>query len=42
MSDIRISEEHHGPPSERRYAYDPTYMLRGLKELHIEFDRADA
>ena len=27
--------------SARRYDYDPTYMLRGLKELHVEFDRAD-
>ena len=31
MSDIRISEEHHGPPAARRYEYDPTYMLRGLR-----------
>jgi cytochrome P450 len=37
MADIRISEQHHGPPAERRYEYDPTYMLRGLRELHIEF-----
>jgi cytochrome P450 len=42
MSDIRIDEAHHGPPSARAYDYDPTYMLRGLKELHLEFDRADA
>jgi cytochrome P450 len=40
MSDIRISEQHHGPIDARRYEYDPTYMLRGLRELHIEFDRA--
>ena len=39
-SDIRISEAHHGPIDARRYDYDPTYMLRGLRELHIEFDRA--
>src|SRR6478672_11323467 len=39
MSDIRVSEAHHGPPEERRYEYDPTYMLRGLKELHLEFTR---
>ena len=32
-----ISEEHHGPPSARRYEYDPTYMLRGLRELHLQF-----
>lgn len=40
LSDIRISEKHHGPPNVRRYQYDPTYMLRGLKELHIEFTKA--
>lgn len=40
MSDIRISEEHHGPIESRRYEYDPTYMLRGLRELHLEFDPA--
>lgn len=40
MSDIRVSEAHHGPSTARRYEYDPTYMLRGLKELHLEFDRA--
>jgi cytochrome P450 len=37
MADIRISEEHHGPADARRYAYDPTYLVRGLKDLHIEF-----
>jgi cytochrome P450 len=41
MSDIRISEKHHGPIGERRYEYDPTYMLRGLKELHLEFTPAE-
>jgi cytochrome P450 len=40
MADIRVSERHHGPPTERRYEYDPTYMLRGLKELHLEFTKA--
>jgi cytochrome P450 len=40
MDDIRVSQAHHGPPEARRYEYDPTYMLRGLRELHIEFDRA--
>ena len=37
MSDIRVSDAHHGPVDARRYEYDPTYMLRGLKELHLEF-----
>jgi cytochrome P450 len=38
MRDIRISEAHHGPAGERRYDYEPTFLLRGLSELHIEFD----
>ena len=37
MRDIRLSEEHHGPPGDRRFAYEPTWVLRGLKQLHIEF-----
>lgn len=35
--DIRISEEAHGPTGDRRYEQDPTYVLRGVRELHIEF-----
>jgi cytochrome P450 family 150 subfamily A5 len=35
-SDIRISEEVHGPPGDRRYRYHPTYILRGLQKLHID------
>ncbi len=41
MSDIRVSDRFHGPIGERRYDYDPTYMLRGLKELHLEFTRSE-
>lgn len=37
MTDIRISESHHGPPGDRRYQYAPTYILRGLQRLHLEF-----
>ncbi len=37
-TDIRISEAKHGPAGERRYQYIPTYILRGLTELHLEFD----
>jgi cytochrome P450 len=37
ITDIRISEAEHGPPGERRYRYIPTYFLRGLERLHIEF-----
>jgi cytochrome P450 len=35
--DIRISEVHHGPAGARRWQYSPTWMLRGLDELHLEF-----
>lgn len=37
-TDIRISEAHHGPAGARTYKYVPTYILRGLTELHLEFD----
>ena len=37
MHDIRLSEEHHGPPGARRFSYAPTWVLRGLTELHLEF-----
>jgi cytochrome P450 len=36
-TDIRISEEHHGPAGARKYHYVPTYILRGLTRLHLEF-----
>ena len=38
MRDIRLSEEHHGPPAARRFNYEPTWVLRGLTDLHLEFD----
>ena len=37
-SDIRISEEKHGPAGNRDYRYIPTFILRGLIDLHLEFD----
>jgi cytochrome P450 family 150 subfamily A5 len=37
MQDIRISEAHHGPSGSRRWAYTPTWMLRGHDRLHLEF-----
>jgi len=42
MRDIRLSEEHHGPAGARRFEYEPTWVLRGLRELHIEFTPVDA
>jgi cytochrome P450 len=40
--EIRISGEHHGSPDARRYRYVPTYILRGLTQLHLEFTPAGA
>jgi cytochrome P450 len=40
MRDIRLSEEHHGPPGARRFEYEPTFVLRGLRKLHLEFEPA--
>jgi cytochrome P450 len=42
LGDIRLSEEHHGPPGARRFAYEPTWVLRGLHDLHIEFTAMEA
>lgn len=41
-SSITIDEEHHGPPDDRSYRFVPTYMLRGLAELHLELTPAAA
>ena len=35
---IRLSEEHHGPAGARRFSYEPTWILRGLNKIHLEFD----
>ena len=40
MAEIRISEAHHGPSGDRRYEYVPTYILRGLTRLHLDFTPA--
>ena len=39
-TDITISEEHHGPPGARHYEYLPTFFLRGLESLHLDFTPA--
>ena len=38
LDHITISEAHHGPAGARRYDYVPTYILRGVSRLHIEFE----
>ncbi len=35
-SGLRIAAARHGPEGARRYEYEPTYLLRGLRELHLE------
>jgi cytochrome P450 len=35
--DITIDETRHGPAEERKYTYEPTFLMRGLTELHVEF-----
>jgi len=42
MHDIRLSEEYHGPPGARRFHYEPTWILRGLTKVYLEFDPAEA
>ncbi|VBA58529.1 Biotin biosynthesis cytochrome P450 [Mycobacterium attenuatum] len=37
MSDIAVDPARHGPAGDRRYRYEPTYILRGLTELHLTF-----
>jgi cytochrome P450 len=37
MCDIKINESKHGRADDRHYSYEPTFLLRGLTELHIEF-----
>ncbi|HEV3451771.1 MAG TPA: cytochrome P450 [Acidimicrobiia bacterium] len=41
LGDLRISEADHGPPNARRYRHVPTYILRGLRALHLEFTPRD-
>jgi cytochrome P450 len=42
MTDIRISEEKHGPAGARQFNYEPTFILRGLTEINIEFSELPA
>ena len=41
-SNIRISEKVHGPAGARRYSYLPTFILRGLTHINLEFDPVTA
>ncbi|EFC80854.1 cytochrome P450 [Parafrankia sp. EUN1f] len=39
-TEIRVSEGVHGPAGDRRYSYLPTFILRGLTHLNLEFTLA--
>ena len=39
-SDIRLSEVHHGTPSNRRLEFEPTFSMRGPANLHVELSPA--
>ena len=41
MANIRLDEEFHGPEGDRRFNYEPTFILRGLTEIHITFDAVE-
>jgi cytochrome P450 len=34
--EFHVSESQHGPAEARRYIYEPTYLLRGMQELHLD------
>jgi cytochrome P450 len=36
-TDVRLAESVHGTAGARRYQYLPTFILRGVRELHLEF-----
>jgi cytochrome P450 len=40
VADIRLDEARHGPPDARRFDYEPTFLLRGLTALHLEYTAA--
>lgn len=40
MARIELNAAEHGSPGDRRFDYQPTYTLRALTELHLEFTPA--
>ena len=40
VADVAIDEDRHGPAGDRHYRYEPTFLLRGLSDLHITFTPA--
>ena len=37
MADITADERYHGSADDRNYTYEPTFILRGLTDLHLRF-----
>ena len=42
MTDIRLDAEFHGPEGARKFNYEPTFILRGLTDIHITFSKLAA
>jgi cytochrome P450 len=42
MDGIKVSETMHGMATARRYSYEPTWQMRGLTHLYLEFDAVSA
>jgi cytochrome P450 len=42
LTDIRLDEEFHGPEGARNFSYEPTFILRGLTDIHITFNKLAA
>ncbi|MFC8525793.1 cytochrome P450 [Nocardia sp. NPDC057227] len=40
VTDLAIDETAHGPGGSRDFRYEPTFLLRGLQELHVTYERA--
>ena len=42
MTDIKLDEDFHGPDGAHRFSYEPTFILRGLTDIHITFNKLAA
>jgi cytochrome P450 len=40
MNDIQVDERFHGTADDPKFTYEPTYILRGLTDLHLRFTPA--
>ncbi len=38
-SAIKLDESKHGPPGARKLSYEPSFIIRGLNELHVLLER---